>query len=417
MTLFEKNIPIVEDPSCLDGPKIDFNSSHDVEGELLRLSPFLCIVRERQDLEGLLEAIFLTYMLKKKSQKIKTSILLHPDNEQFVQCSGLFDTIELCYSREDIQRHIHSYKAKFFYIPHHDHSSQFSTFFTRASVRTVGFREDRFSRFLGMRNLQRQKDLAFLFQLDGEAKNASCKNEKNQSKEFFQMKKILSADIHGLPSKPFIWFSGFDGHDLNESWPPSYFLRLERMLEKLDIQIVISVPIAMEGKLSRDRKKRNQIEYLKKKSRKIVFLENLSPSQRASGMQKAQVICGLSGQETLLALLLGKKVLALHDMKSYISRSHLSFFDMENTCPEHPIERNDKKKISLFASFAKKPLQHPLFSNAQWEKYLHQGSQNLLHLVPSVSECIQDCNICSYDSCVNYISPERVFADLKKIFL
>ena len=47
--------------------------------------------------------------------------------------------------------------------------------------------------------------------------------------------------------------------------------------------------------------------------------------------------------------------------------------------------------------------------------YMNSPYAKQRHITPAVKECIDNCVQCEYDSCVEYISPEQVFENLKKI--
>ena len=54
-------------------------------------------------------------------------------------------------------------------------------------------------------------------------------------------------------------------------------------------------------------------------------------------------------------------------------------------------------------------------SHKELLQYMYAPYAQQRHVTPAVKECIDDCIHCEYNSCVEYISPEQVFENLKKI--
>ena len=136
-------------------------------------------------------------------------------------------------------------------------------------------------------------------------------------------------------------------------------------------------------------------------------------------MVGAKAVIGPAGPETILASLLKKPVVVLHDMKTF--RNHPG-----HVRPPGLHEIRDDGGTSFVASENNGARRDQIKNAVQLLReeaipltsyYIKLADALERHIMPAVDECIKDCPSCSFQSCVEYISPERVFEQLKKTVL
>ena len=384
--------------------KIDKNNN-------LNQKRFIAVVRLREDLIGFLEAVFICKLLKKRNENITTSILIHKDNQYLAKSTNLFNRIYSSLNSNDkINKVITKENANTIFIPSHDVYAQLISSFSITRLRTTGFSQSFISRILGLQKIDKnKKNNIFL-------KNGMKGLEGNIEKVLPQIVEKIKIEEVFLPKRNYIWLSIFEEHNLNRDWPIEYFARLIRLIQKLDLDIVVPL-IDFKTKGQHLQKSISTmhayIDYLKQISpTNLLLINEASPELRAAGMQNALAIVGAEGPEIILASMLNKPFIVLHDMRSHKIKSH-----------SDPIFKNywknQRKELVSNNNFVKKVSWNQDLSNvSQLElgRYMSTSvSPTQKHITPIVEKCIEDCDACEYNSCVEYISPEQVYENLKKI--
>ena len=388
---------------------------------------FLAVAPELENMAVLLECVYTAHLLHKKHRNFTTAIIVHPSNRGLVRQLGGFDEIipfelplgeregsesvnqsgsQSSSSRKSetkskksktLRSTIMAYKPDVLYSPDPSVKHRLSTLLTGAHIKIGGARIRLVARLLNLFRADNDEDLARL--------------KKRKGLDLFPELISLPGDlrldgpVHNLPGENFIWLSLFDNHDMAGAWPVGYAARLSRLLAPLHFPVVVPLPLNPGENMLKE------VEFLKRNAPGIIFLENSVPTSRVSGMRRAAVVVGPAGPETLLATMMKKSVVVLHDMSSYRSQSDplsslasirggLSLVGENSPAKEGDTRRQTNKAMEL-----KNRLYFKMVDTLQ------------RHIKPSVDECINDCPSCSFNSCMEYISPERVFENLKKILL
>ncbi len=352
---------------------------------------FLAVAESRDNLSVLLECMYTAHLLRKKHQGVHTSLLVHEANAELARQCGLFEDVVIAEGEQSFRSAVSTYKPDILYSPDPSLKQQLSLLFTGVKIKIGGTRLRLASRLLNFYDVNHETDRRKL-----------KKRGLDLLPELLDMSMAfdLRSDHLGLPQGDFVWVSLFEDRGVqgvSGGWPAGHAGRLARLLESVKTEVVIPAPHPED---SRHPTLGKEIAYLRGKSPAPVILENCSPQDRLAGMLRAKVVIGPAGPEVLLASLIGKPVVVLHDMRSY--RGH-----------------QDPAALTSFARAAKtKKGKSNAKAGSNTTHIMIKASQAVRgHIKPSVGECIDDCPACSFNSCMEYISPERVFEDLKKILL
>ncbi len=321
-----------------------------------------CAVADRQeDLASLLECFYTAHLMKTRHPETAAVILVHPANVQLARHARVFDEVVPVAPETPLYKQIRTLKPRVLYIPRAEVRHELAGFLSGAKIRIGGSRLRLVSRLLGT---ETSTDAAGLGRL--KEKGVDLLPDTLQ----FRLDPFLGSLPKGLPHSDFVWISLFDPHDVNAAWPLSHVARLSRMLEKLQLRLVAHVPRDLDrATLQRE------LTYLKKNAPGVILIDHASPAERAASMIRSSLVLGPAGPETMLASMLRRPVIILQDMK-YTHR-----------------DEEGEPKPSVYIRFAD-----------SIEK----------HIVPAVDECNRSCPTCAYQSCLEYISPERVFDQLKR---
>lgn len=389
---------------------------------------FLAVAPDANNLAVLLECVYTARLLKKRHEKIHAAILANPCNADLLKLTGVFDEV-LELESDDLWRHrILDFGPDVLYLPDQGLRAHLATLFTGAKVRIGGTRHRLISKLLRFHKINHEDDLNRL---------------KRRGFDLFP--ELTDLKIHGhldaghlpLPAGDYAVLSLFDAHDLTSGWPVGHAARLARQIKDLDLQLVVPLPsfpdtdssgsakTQMPDQADRSdsdqsyrRRLEGEIDFLKNKAG-VTVLPDCLPADRAAAMMNAKLVIGPAGPETILASILKKPVIVLHDMKTF--RNHPGHVrppglhdirddqDEQITISESTREQNNLLKNSLSAL---RDQAIPLTSY-----YIKLADSLERHIMPAVDTCIKDCPTCSFQSCVEYISPERVFEQIKKIVL
>ncbi|MBE7437360.1 MAG: hypothetical protein HS115_02805 [Spirochaetales bacterium] len=307
------------------------------------LERFLAILPDETDLGGLLECMFQSIQARK--QGMQTAILVPEALQELARESGSFDRIHL-QSRGRIDMRLKRFKADVIYLADETLKNQVKLLFSGAKIK-LSRKDNPLSRFFPSYDISRARDrkkMAEIFQVS-----------RGRIKLDFRV-----ADPVRRETNPYVYLSLLDRHDSTNYWPPGYASRLARLLTAKGARLMVHIPATA---------RREDVIYLRRNALNMVFLDNLSPVERARHIQHAMLFIGSPGPETALACALGRPVIFLSDMRAA---------RMQNEDGQQSIAR---RLESVFTQ-----------------------------IVPGVDECINDCRACAYSSCLEYISPELVFS-------
>ena len=336
---------------------------------------FLFVAADEDNLAVLLDCIYTAHLVKERHGEYERVILVHQSNELFLKQTGIFDRIIALNGVETSRKVILRLKPDVLFNPDPALKQQLAALFTGVKMKIGRARHPVLSGLFNHCDADRPNDLARL-----EKKGINLQPELVS----FSLRPDLDSSHLVLPAENFIWLSLFDQHDTKGGWQVSHAGRLARLLAGLDTRLVIPTPPGNAPHLE------EEITYLEQNAPTAVVVRNCTPQDRLAGMLRAKVIVGPSGPETLLASLIRKPVITLHDM--------LSFHRRFESPDAHEHRLNGKPALASRAGT-------PLFN-------VIDSLQN--HLKPAV-DCSDECPVCMYGTCLEQISPERVFESIKEI--
>lgn len=338
---------------------------------------FITVAVARDNLSVLLQCIYTIRLLKKKGLTYRTGILIHPDNARLIGCTGVFDEIIPAADTAQVRREIQRMKPDVIYNPNLAWQEQKSTLFSGVKVKIGANLNRPLARVFSVYDIKNEKDRERLSRkgIDLEPEFVS-----------FELPTELPVADQKLPGEKFVWLSIFDSGDGSGKWPAGFAACLARLLEQHGIPVVIPVPPDAGDQV------RGDIRFLRKDAPSIVFLNDCTPEVRATGMYQSALVVAPAGPETILAALLKKPSILLHDLNSYNSYA-------------------DPRGLKLVDKVSTKKTEDRMRGTICFKV---TGSQER-HLKPQVNNCVQICSDCPYNSCVEYISPEIVFENIKKI--
>ena len=364
----------------------------------VKIKTFVALAPEKDNLSVLLECIYTAQLIKKRHENFQTAVLVHTANQRFIEQIGTFDRIIpveeengkfVTEAGKGIRAAIQKLKPDILYSPNPGWKSQLRTLFSGARVKIGGARLRLVSRLLNLYDPLENKDLEKL-----------NKKGADLSPEFISMpfELDLPREELGLPEGEYVWFSLYDDSNVTNNWPAGHAARLARLLSQMNVSVVVSIPQSRREELARE------IAYLERASDTIRLVSMASPQERISGISRARAVVSAAGPETLLASLLGKPAVLLHDMRSY--KNYADPRGLKLVSADRVKNRNNRNKAKALKESARK------------NPYYFKVADSLeKHIQPMVDECANDCPTCSFNSCMEFISPERVFENLKKILL
>lgn len=175
-------------------------------------------------------------------------------------------------------------------------------------------------------------------------------------------------------------------------WPFSSYMRLCRMLSQNGMPFVVTLD-EKSARESNDKDRevlrglpvfRKELALLSRGFDGIRLIESPSFDEQLSLARFSKIVIGNPSPELLLAQMGGSQIVFLHDMLTYRS-----------------LHAGRAEELTLHASH---------------DRSLFDESVQLiggLSLKPHVDECVRDCPACSHNYCVDTISAEAVFEELK----
>ncbi|MBX7058446.1 MAG: hypothetical protein K1X75_10315 [Leptospirales bacterium] len=363
---------------------------------------FLAVAPDAVDLAAILEIVYTAYLMRQRQAQCHTAALVHPQNVELLQSFALFDEVEAI-DEERAGAQIRAYRPQAIYLPDRNLRLHLASAFSGARLRIGGSRSRLLSAFLRTHRLHLSSDL-----------------EKLQRRGLDLFPELVDLRLQlpqaAAPSAQ-IWISIFEEHDLTGAWPAGHAARLARMCATLGLKAVFPAPTLPQEASDEVRMKRAQdLAYLRSRCPEAEIIDAARPMDRALGIANAALVVCAAGPESVLAAMLGRPVVILHDMKSH--RDHPGLVRPaglhSNSAPEERPEFLQKDGRSFF----ERALQRLSSENSPLSSYLIRLSHSFeRHVAPTVEECINACQSCGYHSCVEYISPERVFEQIKKTTL
>ena len=333
---------------------------------------FLAVV-PGNNLSVLLETVFTAHLLKKKNRGFRCEIIAGKNSETLIRTSEVFDMVHIIPDGENIKTVLDKFKPHILYIPDVDMKMKLMSIFGPGKFRIGGGRHRLFS---WLRNRYRSGEHEDLLKL--KSRGIDLIPESSQIRFDFEDHSDFTRRYGNLPDD-FIWLSLFDEHDLTSSWPIGHAARLVRLLERSGWKTVVPVPANAPVHL---------VLQLKETVPEAIILDNPDISLRGMGMALSELVIGPAGAETLLASFLGKKIIELHDMRSRRILNEESFKNKDDT---------RKRNVASF--------------------YTRTANSLRRNLMPPMQTCNEDCVSCAHNSCMEFISPERVFEAAKRAIL
>lgn len=347
---------------------------------------FLAVNLQPARLTLLLECIYTASLIRDRNGSLERVIMTDASDAAFLEATGIFDRVISVSKDADLRREIKAVKPGVIFCPDSTLREDLALLFSRIPVRISG---------------RKSRLLTALWKNYETSDKAHLGKLKDKGIDLFP--ELLGLHFRGkfqgekaAPEGDYIWISLDDQHDLTGSWPAGHAGRLVRLIEDAGMKAVISLGHSSENR----ERKLTEFAYLQKAVPSALLLFDETILNTASLMQGALAVIGPAGPETILASFLRRPALILHDMLSFRHHpetSGLSFLDRARMLelPE-VLSANGRqgKGLSLYVKLAD-----------TFER----------HMKPSVDECIENCSGCAFQSCVEFISPERVFENLKRV--
>jgi ADP-heptose:LPS heptosyltransferase len=342
------------------------------EPERLPERLFLAVV-PGSNLSLLLETIYTAHLLKKKNRGFRCEAIVSYDSQALLKSTGIFDTIHVAEQDTNLKNTLNKFKPYILYIPDPNLKMKLAALFVPGKFRIGG---ERLRLLSWLSNHFRNGDYDDLLKL--KSKGIDLVPESSQINIEFEEDAGFISRYGNLPGE-FIWLSLFDEHDLTSSWPIGHASRLIRLLDRSGWKTIIPIPENAPVKL---------LLQLKESAPGAFLLDNPGPDHRAMGIARTSLVVGPAGAETLLATFLGKKIIELHDMKSRRILNEDSFRNKDDFIK--------KRSVSF---------------------YTRTANSLKRNIMPPMQTCNEDCSTCLHNSCMEFISPERVFEAVKRVFL
>ena len=333
---------------------------------------FLAVVPDT-NLPFLLEAIFTANLTSQKNNLFRIEIVVHPDNKLLAESCSIFSGVHAVENNSELTVLLNQIKPDVLYIPDPELKVKVKGAFGSGKIRIGG---------------KRNRLLSFLTRYYGRNDFTDLQRLKENGIDLIPESTEVRVNIdnieplirrYGKFPEDFIWISVFDPHDLTAAWPSTHTGRLVRLIKQIGWQAVIPIPAGADVK---------RVVEMRELAKEAVFLDNPSAPLRAMGMSLSSLVIGQAGAETLLATFLGKKIVELHDMRS---RRILNGDNFRN---------KDERKLKKAATY-----------------YTRTAAALKRNIMPPMHNCNEDCPSCAYNSCMEYISPERVFESVKRAVL
>ena len=179
-----------------------------------KLRRFMAVVRGKNDLGALLEAVYIAHLLKDRHTHLVTSLLVHADNHSLAQATGLFNHIYT--PGQKLKKIIQAEKVDILYTPSHDNYAQLCGGLSGSHIAITGFSRNIFTSYLGLHAL-------------GEAKLQDSLRKRGYDLRLEKTLPHIAGKLK-LESPPrwllhtdhYIWLSLFEENELNRFWPPVY---------------------------------------------------------------------------------------------------------------------------------------------------------------------------------------------------
>lgn len=345
------------------------------------LKRFLAVAAERSELAAFLECVYTARLMRDRHPGLHTILLVDPSCANFAAEAGVFD--EVIPLAGDLVKSIRRIAADIVYVPAPDMRTQLKLLFS-GSIRLAG--GSRLGRFLRFFDVHNARDVAAL---------------KRGGLDLLPGVVGIKFNSKSVQSEQAVYLSLFGEHNVSGSWPVGHAARLSRLLSQIGIRTIVPLPIKkfqrtfrldLSAEKDNSREFAGEIQYLRKNAPEIQFVDVSGFAESADLMRKSSLVIAPAGPESILAGLLEKPVITLHDMQS-------------NRYQGRPELRRNGETASRMAESGVLPF---------FQKIADSMDK---HLLPQVEECVENCPACSHLSCVDTISPERVFENVKRFLI
>jgi hypothetical protein len=340
---------------------------------------FLFHTGEEAGLEEALELLRFASSLRTRGRKVLLAPqAMHP----FFASSQLFEelySLKPDISKKALSQFVHTVKADFFI-------SSESLSIRKVTCIQLKSRSRSYHRFPSF-----WKALPF-WNGKGRGKNQR-KSELVVSAHHLRFRITMRRMFESLPpAKHPLWIPVSLDPFTGSPWPFSNYMRLCRMLSQNGIPFVVTLDQkSARSNSEKDRQVlqglsvfRKELALLSRSHNGIRLVESPSFEELLSLARFSNIVIGNPSPELLLAQLGGAQIIFLHDMLTYRSLNLA-----------HP------ESVSVHASYGR----------SLFEESVHLGGG--ISLKPHVEECVRDCPACSHRYCVDMISPEAVFEELR----
>lgn len=346
-----------------------------------RLRRFLAVAADPTELAVFLECVYTSRLMRDRHPGLHSTLLCHPSSMGLAHESGVFD--EIVAVESDLAKSIRRIPADIVYVPAPDMRTQLKLLFSSSIRLAGGSRLGRFLRFFDVHNI---KDLASL---------------KSRGIDILPGVVGIKFKPTQVQSEQAIYLSLFGEHNVSGSWPVGHAARLSRLLSQIGIATLVPLPMKkfkrsfrLDLNLANDdsREFAGEIQYLRKNAPDIQFVDAPGMTESANLMRRSALVVAPAGPESVLAGLLEKPIITLHDMQS-------------NRYQGRPELRRNGETANRMAESGVLPF---------FQKIADSMDK---HLLPQVEECIENCPACTHLSCLDTISPERVFENVKRFLI
>jgi len=338
---------------------------------------FAALAADPSNLPSFLESLYTTRIMRDRHPEIRTVLIADPALHGLARECGLFDEIRLV--GKDVAHSIRDLGPDIVYVPSPDIRLQLKLFFSGALRIAGGSRLGKLFLFYDMHN---RKDIA---RLKG--------NGVDLMPGVIGLN-FVPADAGG----PHVYLGLFGEHNVSGAWPVGHAARLARLLAQINLKLIVPLPVKRFQRFTispsedNSRDFASEIQYLRKYAPEIQFADSPDVGARANLMRKSCAVIAPAGPETVFAGLLRRPVITLHDMQSHRYQGR-------------PENRRNGETSRRMADSGVLP-------------YFQKIADSMdKHLLPQVEECIENCPACVHLSCVDTISPERVFENVKRLTL
>lgn len=317
--------------------------------------------------EVLTEAAF----LREKNGDARRILFCEDKMSSFFTETGLFDEVRTLDDDQSIKSQIKKLKPDILHIPDQGGIMDWMLSFGKRNHVCIGRRlKKRSFPFAKIYDQTDQKDLEVL-------------KEKGWSLEGMARLRIELKPVDKIPRNS-VWLNLSAAMDSAIQWSVGHAGRISRLLEKNDFTLVVPVCSTHGSQLDGE-----QIRYLKKVASRIYFHEACDLQERLRGIASTRMMITPAGAELTYAGMLGLPAIVLQtssQAEKEILKANAS-----------PGENGNSSIAARVFEAANGRLSFPGVFQYHISPYDHEA------------DCDDGCHSCASGSCIDMISPERVY--------